>query len=83
MTTAWLRDLEEKVHEASSRLQEARTANDELQQQNETLQARVSELENEIAEASAAGDAAWAEERDDIRSRVEKLANHLGELLES
>lgn len=83
MTAAWLRDLEEKVLEASSRLQEARVANDELQQKNEALQARVSELESEVAEASSTGDAAWTEERDEIRSRVEKLANHLGELLES
>ncbi|MEM7585101.1 MAG: cell division protein ZapB [Acidobacteriota bacterium] len=82
MTAAWLRDLEEKVHEASERLSDARSTNEELRKQNEALQARVSELEAEIAEGSAADQSAWEEERADIRSRVEKLADHLGQLLE-
>lgn len=98
MTTAWLRDLEEKVQEASTRLREVRQQNDELVRRNEELEQnnatlsqqtdelnqKIKDLEEQVA-ASPAGDeaAAWAEERDAIRQRVEKLASHLGELLDS
>ena len=35
-----------------------------------------------VTAMSADEAAAWAEERDDVRQRVEKLVDHLGELLE-
>ena len=75
MTTAWLRDLEEKVQETSGRLKD-------LHKENEKLRKRVAKLEKEL-KAAPDGDeaAAWAEERDGIRQRVEKLADHLGEVL--
>ncbi len=76
MTTAWLRDLEEKVQEASARLSD-------LRQQNDKLQKRVTELEEKLEEAPDAEQVAgWTEERDDIRQRVEKLVGHLDQLLE-
>ncbi len=77
MTTAWLRDLEEKVQEASAQLGDLRAQNDKLQK-------RVAELEGKLEAAPDAEQVAgWAEERDDIRQRVEKLVGHLDELLES
>ena len=76
MTTAWLRDLEEKVQEASTRLSD-------LRQQNDTLQKQVTELEEKLEAAPDAEQVAgWTEERDDIRERVEKLVGHLDQLLE-
>ncbi|MCP4201778.1 MAG: cell division protein ZapB [bacterium] len=76
MTTAWLRDLEEKVQEASERL-------GDLQARNDKLQKRITELEAQLEAAPDAKDVAgWTEERDDIRQRVEKLVGHLGKLLE-
>ena len=98
MTTAWLRDLEEKVQEASERLGDLRSENDKLQKQvdklqnrgdklqnrGDKLQNRVTELEAQLESAPDAEDlAGWSEERDDIRQRVEKLADHLGQLLEN
>ncbi len=76
MATAWLRDLEEKVQEASARLSD-------LQAQNDKLEARVAELEEQLEAAPDAEQVAgWTEERGDIRQRVEKLVDHLGQLLE-
>ena len=76
MTTAWLRDLEDKVQETSGRLKD-------LRKENEKLRKRVAKLEEELKAAPDADKAAaWAEERDGIRQRVEKLVEHLGEMLE-
>jgi len=68
---AWLRDLEEKVREASARLRELRAENAELTR-------RIRELE---ASGAATAGGAWSAERDEIRQRVEKLAAYLEELL--
>lgn len=77
MAIAWLRDLEEKVQEAASRI-------GELRAENRRLEKRVAELEKRLEAAPSAEEAsAWSEERDEIRQRVEKLVDHLGELLES
>ena len=76
MTTDWLRDLEEKVRETSARLGELRSANAKLEK-------KVADLEAKLAAAPDLDEtSAWAEERDDIRQRVEKLVGDLGELLE-
>jgi predicted nucleic acid-binding Zn-ribbon protein len=75
MTTAWLRDLEEKVQEASVRLGDLRAENDQLRK-------RVAELEETLeAVPDAEQVAGWTEERDDVRQRVEKLVEHLDQLL--
>lgn len=76
MTKAWLRDLEERVQQASGRLRK-------LSAENGKLKKRVKELEKRLA--AAPGDpqkSAWAGERDEIRQRVEKLVEHLDGLLE-
>ena len=76
MTTAWLRDLEEKIQEASAQLRQLREHNDQLQKQ-------VVELEEKLESAPDAEQVAgWTEERDDIRQRVEKLVDHLDQLLQ-
>ena len=75
MATEWLQDLEERVKEASDRL-------GGLRKENEKLKRRIAKLEEQVAAAPDADEAAaWAAERDDIRKRVEKLADHLGDLL--
>ena len=76
MTTAWLRDLEEKVQEASNRLNDLRAENDKLRKQ-------VGKLEKKLETAPDASEVeAWTEERDDVRKRVEVLVDHLDQLLE-
>jgi uncharacterized coiled-coil DUF342 family protein len=88
MSHPWLKDLEEKVHAASKSLRALREENDELK-------ARVKELEDQIDDLAAAagsegGDPgraedgsaeAWQKEREEIRERVETLAEHLAGLL--
>lgn len=76
MTAVWLDDLEEKVREAAKRLAELRS-------ENENLKTRVQALESRLAEREAAGEgeAAWSEEREQIRERVERMVEHLEELL--
>lgn len=76
MTTVWLNDLEEKIREAAKRLADLRS-------ENESLNARIQELEGALAERESAGEgaAAWTEEREQIRERVERMVEHLEELL--
>ena len=90
--TGWLEALEERVRQAAERL---RALGDE----NLGLRERIAELEGELAaaRAAAAGDALagpaalpqdpgaerWQRERAEVRRRVEKLAERLGELLTS
>lgn len=71
----WLKELEDRVHETAERLREVRV-------ENASLQERVAKLEKELAAAPGSEErAAWAEERSEIRGRVEKLAEHLEGLL--
>lgn len=88
MSKAWLRDLEEKVKEAAERLETLRDENADLSEknaqlvdENTRLEQRVTELEEELANAVEGGEAAWSEERQEIRGRVEKLVEHLDTLL--
>ena len=82
MGKAWLRDLEEKVQEAATRLREQKAANDELEERCVRLEERVEELEAQLAEAGGDdGAAEWQEERQEIRDRVGKLVDHLEDLL--
>lgn len=77
MSQSWLKDLEEKVHAASKALRA-------LREENDGLKARVKDLEDQADGGDDGGNdggAAWQEERDEIRGRVEKLADHLSELL--
>jgi chromosome segregation ATPase len=71
---AWLQALEEKVHAAAGRLRE-------LREENASLRRKLEELEERLA-APASGEAArWAEEREEIRGRVELLVERLEGLL--
>jgi len=73
--TGWLQALEEKVHAAAGRIRE-------LRDENATLRRRIEDLEERLAGAPASDAAArWAEEREEIRGRVERLVEHLEELL--
>ncbi|HTQ81577.1 MAG TPA: cell division protein ZapB [Thermoanaerobaculia bacterium] len=75
MAIDWLDGLEARVREASARL-------GELKEENHALTLKVEELETRIA-ASEDGAAAhaWEAERDEIRSRVEKLTQTLEALV--
>jgi len=91
MSHAWLKDLEEKVHAASKALRALREENDELKARVKDLESQVDDLaaaagsagsQGSEAGASAEGGAeAWQQERDEIRERVETLAEHLTGLL--
>ena len=72
----WLEDLEERVREAAGEI-------GRLRQENARLAERCEELEGELESArsgSGAGD--WEQEKDEIRQRVERLAESLASLLE-
>ncbi len=65
---SWLDDLEAKVREAA----------DEIKR----LKKRVVELEKELAgSVPHASSNAWADQRDEVRRRVESLVDHLSALL--
>jgi predicted RNase H-like nuclease (RuvC/YqgF family) len=75
MTIPWLKELEERVQDTSSRLSE-------LKKENTALKARIESLESELAAAPGADEkAVWTEEKSEIRTRVESLAEHLEALL--
>ncbi len=69
----WLRTLEDKVHAAAGRIRALREENAALRAQIEDLEERLTATPTEAAEA-------WAEEREEIRGRVERLVEHLEEL---
>lgn len=81
MSQPWLRDLEDKVQEAASRLRELKDENSELREENRQLSERSVELETQLA-SGAAGEG-WQEERDEIRERVGRLVDSLSQLLEA
>ena len=81
MSQDWLKDLEEKIELATGRLRELREENERLETRCTELESRVEDLEAQLAESGGGDDAEWREEREDIRQRVEKLVDHLGELL--
>jgi cell division septum initiation protein DivIVA len=71
----WLDGLEARVHDAVARL-------DEMKEENRTLRARIAELEGELAAAAVAGNGGsgagdWEAEREEVRRRVEALAERL------
>lgn len=76
----FLAPLEAKVHEASERLRALRAQNRELTDQVAHLTARLAEREA-VGEANDES-AAWRQERDAIRERVESLAGRLEDLLD-
>jgi predicted RNase H-like nuclease (RuvC/YqgF family) len=73
----WLEALETRVRQAAGRLHE-------LKEENRALARRVEALESELEETRRSGDAAsgWERERDEIRRRVERLADGLEELIQ-
>lgn len=79
MSTDWLQALEERVHQAADRI----TA---LAKENARLAGKLAKAEERLSQAGSDPDSdearAWAEEREEIRTRVEKLVSGLEELLE-
>lgn len=76
MSEAFLDQLEQRVQAAAERIRALKAENDRLVE-------RVGKLQGELELAQDDSAArAWAEEREDIRQRVEKLAATLEGLLE-
>ena len=72
----WLEILEERVREAADRIQT-------LREDNARLAGRVQELEETLENAAATEEtSSWEQEREEIRGRVERLAQSLAGLLE-
>lgn len=68
MDIEWLDSLETRVRDAAERLRD-------LKEENAALKERIRELEGEAT-------GRWAEEREEIRRRVEALTQRLEELAE-
>jgi cell division septum initiation protein DivIVA len=69
----WLDGLEARVRDAVARL-------GEMKEENRTLRERIAELEGRLAagaEGAGDGESAWAAEREEVRRRVEALAERL------
>ncbi|HXO21347.1 MAG TPA: cell division protein ZapB [Thermoanaerobaculia bacterium] len=79
MAIDWLEELEGKVREATRRLGELREENRELARRVEELEGRLAAQESGEGFEEGAG---WAQEREEIRRRVEKLTATLEELEE-
>jgi chaperonin cofactor prefoldin len=71
----WVAALEEKVNAAVRRIKTLRSENDALSR-------RVKELEARAGESPTGTTDSWAQEREEVRRRVEQLTERLGELLE-
>jgi chromosome segregation ATPase len=69
----WLEELERRVQQAVAEI--AR-----LRQENRRLEREVAKLRKKGGGSEEAA-AAWQREREDVRSRVERLATHLEQLL--
>ncbi len=70
MEIEWLDGLEARVHDAVARL-------NEMKEENRTLRARIAELEGELAGDGESGAGDWEAEREEVRRRVEALAERL------
>jgi len=88
MSKAWLKDLEERVHQACEQLSGMRAENADLRGKLAASADRVAELEGQNADLAAAGassgeDAtAWEAEREEVRTRVSSLVDQLAGLLD-
>jgi len=77
MTDNWLDEIELRVREAALAARKLRT-------ENAALHRRVTDLEKRLQ--SAAGDTVsgeWAQERQEVRRRLEDLVAHLERLVEN
>jgi hypothetical protein len=88
MAIEWMELLEQRVREAADEIRR-------LRGENEALEARIETLERELAQAidtdaaraadgraSGQPDAAWEQERAEVRSRVERLVRQLEGLIQ-
>ena len=79
MAIDWLEILEDKVREAAERLGELKEENLALTRKVEELEIRLAATPKPELDESAR---AWEKEREEIRSRVEKLTKRLESLVE-
>ena len=76
MDAKWLGELEDKVETAAKQLKA-------LRKENRTIKTRLKKLQRELLEADGATEGAdsWPRERQQVQSRLEKLADSLEQLL--
>ena len=76
MDTNWLGELEDKVETAAKELEA-------LRKENRTIKTRLKKLQRELLEVDGATEGAdiWRRERQQVQSRLEKLADSLEQLL--
>lgn len=80
----WLEALETKVAQAAAELKRLREANQSLATQVEKLQTSLDEAQEAARDTTAESDeAAWQDEKAQIRRRVEELAETLEGLLDA
>ena len=73
MEIEWLDGLEARVRDAVARL-------GEMKEENRALRERIAELEGKLAaggEGAGNGESEWRTEREEVRRRVEALAERL------
>ena len=78
MTTSSIDRLAKTVQEAAEELKKLRRENDRLKEKAAKLEQRL-EATPEVDPAESA----WVDEREQIRGRIERLAEHLEEVLGS
>ena len=76
MDTKWLESFEKKVEAAAAEIRK-------LRKENAAQQARIEQLQAELDAGAESDDqaAAWEDERNEIRQRVERLSQGLEKLL--
>ena len=76
MDANWLGELEDKVEAAAKELAT-------LRKENRTIKTRLKKLQRELLEVDGATEGAdsWRRERQQVQSRLEKLADSLEQLL--
>lgn len=76
-------ELEEKNRQLEEKYSQLEEDHLRLEESVEGLEKKLSEAEEQLANAGTdEGASEWLEERNEIRGRVEKLVEHLGDLLE-
>jgi FtsZ-binding cell division protein ZapB len=84
MAIDWMENLEGKVREAAQEIRRLRAANDELNERIATLETEAESAQRSAKAAAPVvpeADAAWEQEREEVRRRVEKLVAQLEGLI--
>lgn len=83
MAIEWMETLEQRVREAAEEIRRLRAENEQMQERIGTLEHELSQavIQPPVAAEATAADAAWEEERAEVRARVERLVRQLEGLI--